>query len=94
MNINDALPIGTVIKLKKAEKRVVIMGIYQQVEEGNNIEAYDYMGVPYPEGFIGAESTVLFQQDDIETVFSLGFSDIERQAFVADLSSKEEENKQ
>ncbi len=84
MKITEALPVGTVVKLRNAEKRAVIMGIFQQVEENGNKEFFDYMGVPYPEGFIGAENTVLFQQSDVETVFSLGFSDIERQSFVLD----------
>lgn len=91
MKITEALPIGTVVKLRNTDKRAVIMGIMQQVEENGSKEFYDYMGVPYPEGFIGAENTVLFQQSDVETVFSLGFSDIERQSFIKDMGERIED---
>jgi hypothetical protein len=92
MEVINALPVGTVAKLKKAEKRVVIIGIYQTTEMGDKREDYDYIGVPYPEGFIDMGSTLLFQESDIESVQSIGFSDIERQGFIALLAEKMKEN--
>ena len=88
MNIIEALPVGTVVKLKEVDKRVVIIGIMQQAEDNGKTETYDYIGVPYPEGFLGAASTVLFQQPDIETIFYIGFADIERQNFIAEVSEQ------
>jgi len=94
MNITEALPVGTVVKLKEVEKRVIIMGVLQQTREGDEIKVFDYIGVPYPEGYLNAQSTVLFQQTDIETVFCIGYSDIERQTFIAEMRERlsEEEN--
>lgn len=82
MNVTEAMPVGSVVKLKEATKRIVVIGILQQNLDGDEHKEYDYIGVPYPEGYLGAESMILFQQDDIEGVFSLGYSDVERQAFI------------
>ncbi|MCD8214803.1 MAG: DUF4176 domain-containing protein [Clostridiales bacterium] len=82
MSIDSILPVGTVVKLSSADRRVVIMGILPVVED----KTYDYIGVVYPEGYMGGESTVVFMEENIETVFCLGFSDIERQQFISELS--------
>lgn len=94
MNVVNALPAGTVIKLREAEKKVIIIGILQQAQIGDKTENYDYIGVPYPEGFLGINSTLLFQETDIENIYSLGFSDIERQQFIAVVAGKMTEKEQ
>lgn len=81
------LPIGTVVKLKEAEKRVMIIGILQQVEEEGEKKLFDYIGIPYPEGYLGEESTILFNQEDIEGIAVLGFNDYERQVFIDSIES-------
>ncbi|MGN1318651.1 MAG: DUF4176 domain-containing protein [Lachnospirales bacterium] len=91
IEIRSALPVGTVVKLRETDKRAVIIGILQQYEEDGNKENFDYIGVPYPEGFMGGGSTVLFNEQDIETVFFLGFSDLERQHFISEVADKIEE---
>lgn len=91
MEISSALSVGTVVKLKDAEKRVIIMGILQQVEDSGETKMFDYIGVPYPEGFMGPDSTVLFQQTDIDLIFAVGYSDIERQDFIAAVAEKMEQ---
>lgn len=100
MNILNALSVGTVIKLKKADKRVSIIGIMQQLKTEEGIQTFDYVGVPYPEGFLGPDSAILFQESDIELVYAVGYSDLERQTFIttaaqklAELDSGEENDK-
>lgn len=88
MKIATALSVGTVVKLKNADKRVSIIGIMQQLETEEGLKDFDYIGVPYPEGFLGADSTVLFQEADIELIYAVGYSDIERQSFIAALSAQ------
>ncbi len=83
MDMKNILPAGTVVKLSNADRRVIIMGIMPIV----NDKTYDYIGVVYPEGYMGAESAVVFMEENIKTVFCLGFSDIERQEFISNLSS-------
>lgn len=83
------MPIGSVIKLKEAEKRLMIIGVFQRNGDG---EAYDYIGCPYPEGYIDSETMFLFNHQDIADVSYLGYDDIERQAFVKMLENAFEES--
>lgn len=90
MKVKEMLSIGSVVQLKNGTKRLMICGIKQtSIEE--NVE-YDYVGVMYPEGFIGAEYQFLFNHEDIETVHFKGFEDEERNAFIENLSAYYKEN--
>ncbi len=75
------LPIGSVVRLKNGEKRLMIFGIIQS-EVDNPKNQYDYIGVPYPEGNMGDEYQYLFYHEDIEELHFKGFEDIERQIFI------------
>ena len=57
MQINELLPIGSVVRLKDAEKYLMIFGIKQSTSEQENEEVSDYICVPYPEGNLGLEYT-------------------------------------
>ena len=37
---------------------------------------YDYIAIPYPEGYIDSETMFLFMQEDIENVSFVGFVDV------------------
>ena len=70
MDITDLLPIGTVVFLSGGSKRLMIYGRFQkQVETG---VAWDYIGVPYPEGNISEEHRYLFNHNQIEKVVARG----------------------
>ena len=88
--IKELLPIGSVILLKGASKKLVIMGIIQQ-EEGGDGKLYDYMGVPYPEGFLGKGANFLFNHDDINDVIFRGYESPEREGFIGLLEQIGEE---
>ena len=65
------LPIGSVVQLREAEKPVMIFGVYQQrVTDGRN---FDYIGEAYPEGFLGGQSNLLFDAEDIAEVLFTGY---------------------
>ncbi len=49
----------------------------KHTESGEDI-AYDYIGVPYPEGYIGQEAAMLFNHESIEKVVFIGYSNDER----------------
>ena len=78
-NIKELLPIGTVVILKDATKRLMISGVMQNDTEGNE---QDYMGVLYPEGNISQNAQFLFQHSDIEQVIFKGYEDDERTEFI------------
>ena len=80
MRFADLLPIGTVVLLKDADKRLMIFGI-GQTDFTNNID-YDYIGVMYPEGSMGEGSQYLFNHSDIDQIYFRGFEDEEREEFI------------
>ncbi|MBO5303956.1 MAG: DUF4176 domain-containing protein [Lachnospiraceae bacterium] len=82
--MKELLPIGSIVLLKNAKKRMMITGIRQSGKE-NPEKEYDYVGVLYPEGHIGEAYNFLFDSADIEKVFFRGFEDIERQEFIHNL---------
>ena len=77
--INQLLPVGSVITLKNATKKLLIAGI--TVENESDGKMYDYIGVPFPEGYIDSETMFLFYHKDIETVNFIGYIDAEAQSF-------------
>ena len=75
------LPIGTVVLLKESTKRVMIIGILQrQIKEGEAV-IWDYSGCFYPEGYMGPDKTFLFNADQIDKIFAVGYQDEEQFAF-------------
>jgi len=90
MNVKNLLPIGSVVLLKDGVKKVMIVGI-KQTSIDDSVE-YDYVGVLYPEGFLGGEYQFMFDHADISTVFFKGYEDIERETFIEKLSTFYAEN--
>ena len=73
------LPIGTVVLLKDSEKRIMITGVLQrQIEGGNEEKIWDYVAVLYPEGAMGPDKTFLFDDEQIEKIYSIGYQDEEQ----------------
>ena len=83
MKIEKYLPIGTIVLLKNAKKRIMISGFYVI---GNNGVQYDYCGCLYPEGFLSSDKCLLFNHDQIDKIFYFGFSDDEDKVFKEKIS--------
>lgn len=64
------LPIGTVVKLKKVDKPVMIYGRHQIQKKTENV--FDYIAVPYPEGNLTEEFNVFFNRGLIEEIIHPG----------------------
>lgn len=77
--MKDLLPIGSVVLLKDSNKRVMIYGRLQY--EAGTENMYDYTACYYPEGNIDPNKSFLFNNEDIERIFFIGFQDIEEFAF-------------
>lgn len=74
------LPIGSVVLLKNGRKKIMIYGRKQMhVETG---EEWDYLACLYPEGNINEEFMYLFNHDQIDKVYYLGYEDEEEKIFV------------
>ncbi len=75
------LPIGTVVLLKNSKNRIMIIGVLQkQIKEGKEV-LWDYSACLYPEGYLGSDKLFLFNTDQIEKIFSIGYQDEEQFAF-------------
>lgn len=78
--LEGVLPIGSVVMLKNSTKRVMIIGIcqFQTVPGEEKPRIWDYVGCPFPEGYQGANEGYLFNNDQIETVYAVGYQDEEQ----------------
>ena len=76
MNREKYLPIGSVVLLKEANKRVMITGFAAKGKETGD-KMFDYMGCMYPEGVIRSTQNLLFNHDQIDRVYYIGYMDEE-----------------
>lgn len=80
------LPIGTVVLLKGATKRVMICGFCCRSESDND-KVFDYVGCLSPEGFISSDKNLLFNHDQIDKIISMGLVDDEEKEFKEKLNN-------
>lgn len=78
------LPIGTVVMLEGATKRLMITG-FCAIADDNKDVMYDYVGVLYPEGTLSSDETALFNHDQIGKVYHMGLIDNEEKMFINQL---------
>ena len=81
------LPIGSVVLLKEAKKRVMIYGRKVRTDE----KRYDYLGCLYPEGALDSKHVILFDHEQIQMIFFIGFQDLEELTFRSRLEAATEE---
>lgn len=74
------LPIGTIVLLKGGKKRAMITGFCSVAQE-NQEKVYDYSGCVYPEGYLSSNQVCLFDHDQIEKIFFVGYEDEEEIMF-------------
>ena len=82
----EYLPVGSVVLLEGGKKKTIIMGIPQMDAETPE-RVYDYLGVPYPEGYLGQGSSYLFDHSDIAQLVYCGYNDAERQGFMQSIDA-------
>lgn len=87
------LPIGSVVLLEGASKRLMIIGFCVTNKNGGDDKVYDYAGCLYPEGVISSEETALFNHERIKKVYFKGYSDYENDQFMERLKKALEEDK-
>lgn len=86
LNVNEYLPIGSIVLLKGGLKKAMIIGIIQSTKgnDGHIVE-YDYIGVMYPEGFLNTETMFMFNHNQITDVVYRGYENPERKEFMEKL---------
>lgn len=76
------LKLGTVIKLKDADKKLMIIGYLPMEKDVNDNMLFDYVGCLYPEGLVSIDNTFMFNHDKIEEVYNDPFEDEESKSFL------------
>ncbi len=79
MKESKILPVGSVVKLKNVEKPTMIVSLKTKDNTNTN---YTYAGVPFPIGFIGSEALLYFNNERIEDVYFLGYTDLEIEKYI------------
>ena len=70
------LPIGSIVALKNMDLKIMIVGFFVTKEEDNN-KVFDYNGCVYPQGFFSTDGYILFDHEDIEKIYFVGYQDEE-----------------
>lgn len=78
------LPLGSIVLLNNATKRVMITGFCIKSQETGD-KMFDYIGCLYPEGIINTDQNLLFNHNDIKQIFAVGYSDEEEKIFKENL---------
>lgn len=90
--MRELLPMGSIVLLNNGQKRLMIYG-RRQINAGTK-KIYDYVGCLYPEGNIDPEHSYLFNHEDIDKLYFIGFQDteeIEFNKFLEETFSKEKD---
>lgn len=65
------LPIGSVVTLKNSLPKPLM--VYARKTSHAERRECDYLGVPYPEGFVGDEAAFCFNKEDIDRLWFVGY---------------------
>ena len=76
------LPIGTVVTLKEATKKIMIIGYFPMSEDK---KVFDYNACTYPEGVIDMAKTLAFNHEQISSIDYMGFVNDESKSFNEEL---------
>lgn len=65
---------GSVVSMKDARKRLMIVG---RLQRGGDGSLFHYAGVYWPEGILSRDELYLFNQEDIGILWFMGFQEAE-----------------
>lgn len=85
------LPVGTIVKLKNKEKKIMITGFLQK-SKAHKLRLYDYCGCPYPNGLLDTKENIYFDHTEIEKLYFLGYRDLEQTEYQQKLEGYIEKN--
>ena len=84
MKYDKYLPIGTVVLLNGAQKKIMITGFC--VKGDDQSKTFDYCGCMYPEGVLASDKNLLFNHEQIESVYYMGYMTDEEKTFKTKLN--------
>lgn len=75
------LPIGSVVKLKKGQVLLSVIGRGQLFDGDEGRGYFDYSAVIYPIGIVSADQFLFFNEEDIEEIVFEGYRNAEEKEF-------------
>lgn len=69
----EFLPIGSVVLLKEATKKIMVIGYL--ATDRNTQKKYDYIACLYPEGLMSSKEFYMFNKDKIDKVIFEGYKE-------------------
>ena len=81
------LPIGSVVLLKGGKKKIMITGYCMKIKEEPN-KVYDYNGCVFPEGVLKSNVTAVFDHDQIDKIYYVGYRNEESEPFFANVKEQ------
>lgn len=77
---NNFVPLGTICSISGNNKKIMVIGyLYNDFRSG--LKTYDYLGIPFPEGFLLPNRLITFNKNDISNIEFLGYQDEEYKKF-------------
>lgn len=70
---------GSIVQLNGGQKKIMIFGRLQKQADTGQI--WDYIACLYPEGNVDLNHSYLFNHDQIERIYFMGFQDKEELAY-------------
>lgn len=93
MKKEDILPLGSIVKIKNLDDKLMIVGV-DQIVDG---DPFDYVAFIHPYGYAGVRKIISFNAPAIEKVIFKGYRDSETDDFYEDIEwahkRKEKEGK-
>lgn len=77
----DFIPLGSVVQLYGGTQKLLVVSRALTVQHGEKTYYFDYGGVMYPQGLIGAQMAY-FNHDAIRSISFIGCNDTDNQAIV------------
>jgi len=77
---NKPLPVGSIVRLTGGTKRLMILGYLRYVNNDKSVIA-DYSGCLFPEGFVSPSENYLFNHENIDCIYALGYCDEKQEKF-------------
>ena len=89
--MTEYIPLGSIVLLKGAAQKLVIIARALNVKKGDEIYFFDYGAALYPEGVMG-DQIAYFNKEDISRVVFEGYSDIDNENMVENINRYIAEN--
>lgn len=85
------LPLGSVVKLKKAKNDIWVMIVNKYVKSNHLQRFIEYSGIVYPDGQI-EDIEIYFNSEDIQEIFFEGYKDLDEVDYFNELKKEYEDN--